>query len=646
MSVEKPEEIAAKPEGLTHDIEEGVAVLPLAEAAHLTVTLERVGKGKNAKYIAKLVLIDKGEEVSKAEIPAHKLYIYTRPKYDMFRRALKERLPTVNGRRLKLADVFNYLDTRVIPELVEIYEEMRRKRLEEKRRKLQELMEQYKEELEPIIRDPVTHILEVVDFYHVGDNAAKRQAVPVIASRFLPKDWRLHMVVQGPSSAGKNNLVKAFLKVTPKKWWIIVTRLTAKALDYLPDKIDRQILYIQEYEGARGASYSVRITLSEGYLSVLYVRRNEKTGELETAEKRLEGTPVFITTTTAVEIDEDMENRTFYATIDISEEQTKRILEHEAKLASDPAYIRREAEIKRKAKFIRLFFKTLRPVRVIIPPEYTEELMKELPTDSVRVRRDYKKLLAAIMAMAALHQHTREKTEIEGKEFIIAAREDVEYVKRWFLQNIKRQVREIKAVDERVIRCIIDEGIVEITATNTKLKKCSNLSYRHLKRVLDHLADIGLLTKNEKVRPHKYELNQDAAEEYGFLRKDEESDDGKPRRQPKLSEYVSKSHSTDMSDPWQKNLGTDSKYERSDTLTHAKRERKNEPLTPRDVYNKLYETHGNTCVPLNIVLEELQDWYGLDQEDADRLLKQLAEGELVEFKQVEGEEVPSLCILE
>ena len=658
MSVEKPEELVSRPEGLTHEIEDGVAVIPLAGSAHLAVSLERVGKGKAARYIADLALVEGDKVVSRMEIPAGKLDLYTRPKYDMFRTALRKRLPVIDKKRLKLGELFSYLDVEVVPRLIELYREKVRRKREERRRRLEEYREQHWDELRPIYEDPVSHILEVVDFHHIGDDKAKRQAIPVIASRFLPPEWRLHMVLQGPPSVGKNNLVKAFLKVTPEKWWVVVTRMTRAALDYLPDNIDRQILYIQEYEGLRSASYSVRITLSEGYMSILYVKRNEKTGELETVEKKLVGTPVFLTTTTAVTIDEDMENRTFYVTPDTSEQQTRRILEHLARLVSDPEYIKRGKEIEAKARLLRFFFRDLRPVKVIIPRDYVKELMEALPTDSVRVRRDFKKLLAAVMAMAALHQHSREKVEIDGEEYVVAAREDLEYVKRWMLGDISLQARGFKEVDFKALECMEKLGLgmdseKPATASDKALQACTGSSARHLRRVLNHLVDLGILAKDEKGRPHKYLIIPEAyAEVREILSQIGEAGGGQgsDMAQGNIGQTSDKLHGRSMSDHG--GTGTETGVETSDTQCCEMRERifseekdarRERGVSPRDAYLALLKTYGETCRPLPELVDALASTLHLSREQAADLIKMLVENGVVE-ERLTGEGVPSICL--
>jgi hypothetical protein len=227
--------------------------------------------------------------------------------------------------------------------------------------------------------------------------------------------------------------------------------------------------------------------LSEGKLTVLYVKRNEKTGEFEAVKKEVVGTPVLITTTTAVSIDEDMENRTFYVSIDTSDEQTRRIIEYEKKRASDPNFIALLKEKKEKAKLIKLFFKTLQKYPVYIPEELLDDLSGELPL-TIRARRDFNKLISTIMAVAVLHQHDREKIEINGEKYIVATKEDVDFVKKWFLHDLKLQTIDVKPAYIKLYECVMNQiekkGTSVFHYSDKDIVNCMNLSTKQIKEYL------------------------------------------------------------------------------------------------------------------------------------------------------------------
>ncbi len=450
------------------------------------------------KPFLRLTLTSENEVVDGAEIPYDRLDKLKQPRYDTFRVALRKALP----KGISIAEIQSFIKTKILPILTEKY----RKYLEAKRRereeKLKRLLRKYKTVFKEIDRNPVKHVLEVVDFHHIGDKDAKIEILGCLVSIHLPREKRLSAVVQGPSAAGKNNLVKAFMRVTPKKWWLVITRLTSRALDYMPKSIGRQILYIMEYEGLKEAAYSARITISEGELIISYVRKNPKTGEMETVNKKVIGTPVLITTTTSISIDPDMETRTIYVNIDTSEEQTKRIIEHVAEMESNVELRKKQLEVKEKAKILRYWFKTLRKYDVIVPPEIVEEVKKEftkLPV-TIRARRDFKKILYFIEAFTILHQHIRERVNIDGREYLVASKDDWEIVKKHILPHLLKQTRGLTELHDKILKIL--QRRREITVKD--LAKELRVSSDYARKLLNNLAEKGLIGVNTSARPYKY----------------------------------------------------------------------------------------------------------------------------------------------
>ena len=459
------------------------------------------------KPFLRLTLTDKAGVIDGAEIPYDRLDKLKQPRFDPFRGSLKHALP----KGVSITDLQSFIKVRVIPLLVDKYRKYLEKRRLEREAKIREILAKYGDRIEEISKDPVKHILEVANYYHIGDYDAKIQLIGCIASRLLPREKRLSAILQGPSSAGKNNLVKAFMRMTPKKWWTVLTRLTSRALDYMPKSLGRQILYIMEYEGLKEAAYSARITISEGELIVSYVRRNPKTGELETVNKRIRGTPVLITTTTSINVDPDMETRTMYINIDISEEQTRKIIDHVIDLESNPEAKKKLHEIKEKARLLRIWFRLLRKYDVIIPPDIANEVKQEflkLPP-SIRARRDIKKLLYFIEAFTVLHQHTREKKVIDGQEYLVADTHDWELVKEHVLPYIMKQTHGLTELHDKILSLIEKKKTITVKELAKELK----ISPDYARKLLNKLAESGFIEVNTVSRPYKYYIPRETEEE-------------------------------------------------------------------------------------------------------------------------------------
>ena len=146
----------------------------------------------------------------------------------------------------------------------------------------------------------------------------------VVISRLLRKP--LGVIVQSSSAAGKTTLLDAVLSCTPAEAFLRYSALTAQALFYLTNvSLRHKVLCIREEKGARGATEPLKLLLSDGELTIASTGKDPMTGKLIAHEYRVEGPDALLTTSTAVEVDEELENRCITLAIDESREQTQRI---------------------------------------------------------------------------------------------------------------------------------------------------------------------------------------------------------------------------------------------------------------------------------------------------------------------------------
>jgi len=121
--------------------------------------------------------------------------------------------------------------------------------------------------------------------------------------------------------------------------------------------------------------------------------------------------PAFVTTSCLPMTDDQMSTRIWTLSTDESIEQTKRILEFEARMEKYP----KPANIEEEKEAIRNALKELNSVKVLIP--YADFI--EFPFNKIRVRRDFPKLLALIKASAYLHQYQRPRLVLNSEEYVI-----------------------------------------------------------------------------------------------------------------------------------------------------------------------------------------------------------------------------------
>jgi hypothetical protein len=234
-----------------------------------------------------------------------------------------------------------------------------------------------------------------------------------LSSQFPNFEDRIHTIGFGKSSAGKNHIVLHILRLHPNV--LRFTSTTLKAFDWMDRDIDRQIMYIEEYEGME-SDYSMRVMLSSGGL-VLATPQKDSTGRIRTTTIRTRGSPALFTTHARTVIsDEQMLNRTVDWSPDESMLQTENILRAEAKEASKI----KKVDFSEEEKTVLALHQILlsEPVNVVIP--YAESLVDLVPQENIRIRRDFKKLLALVKASTSLHRRQRVVLRLAGQTVPVA----------------------------------------------------------------------------------------------------------------------------------------------------------------------------------------------------------------------------------
>jgi DNA primase len=256
-----------------------------------------------------------------------------------------------------------------------------------------------------LLRDPQLMVRVLADFDRcgvVGEAVNKQVAYLAAVSRKLDKP--LAVMVQSSSAAGKSSLMDAVLRFVPPEERLQYSAMTGQSLFYLGQQdLKHKILAISEEEGASSASYALKLLQSEGVISIASTGKNALTGNLETQEYRVEGPVMLFSTTTAIDLDEELLNRCLVLSVDESREQTQAI--HAAQRTRRTLEGLRASEDKQRlTQLHQNAQRLLRPLRVVNP--FAEQLT--FLSDKTRMRRDHEKYLALIDAIALLHQRQRE----------------------------------------------------------------------------------------------------------------------------------------------------------------------------------------------------------------------------------------------
>jgi hypothetical protein len=314
--------------------------------------------------------------------------------------------------------------------------------------------------------------------------------------------------VRGPSSAGKNFTVERVYDLVPPSGYVALTGFTVPSLFDAPRPLTGCTLLLFELAGLQDeiVTYVVRSLLSEQCL-----RRwiKVKTAEgWETEEQVIEGPINFVSTTTAVNVDPELDTRLTSIPTNDSRAQTKRI--NDAKGAAAAGEKQPEVDL---APWHALHeWVRLAEHRVVIP--WGRELAAAVPPAAIRLRRDFPVILALIQMHAILHQCNRERTpagEIlaDADDYLVVRDLMADLVAEGVKVTISKNLRETveatqKALDAVVVRpgafsFFHSEKTVTVAAI---VKHLPELDHSAVWRRVQQAIEENYL-RNEETRPRK-----------------------------------------------------------------------------------------------------------------------------------------------
>lgn len=290
-----------------------------------------------------------------------------------------------------------------LSQLIELAEEF--EPAESQKAPIPTMTQEEQEEALDFLKDPRMMEIILEDFEavgYMGEEANKLMGYLAAVSRKLEEP--VSILIQSRSAAGKSTLQDAILQFVPKEEYEKYTRLTGQALFYKDETgLCHKLLAIEEEAGAKDASYSIRNLQSAKMLSIATTGKDPATGKLRTSEYQVKGPVALMLTTTSVDMDYETQNRFITLTIDESKEMTERILKSQRAQETLEGLKGRQANepiIRRHQNAQRL----LRPLSVVNPFAFK----LTFPSGLLRARRDQKKYLGIIKAIAFLHQYQRE----------------------------------------------------------------------------------------------------------------------------------------------------------------------------------------------------------------------------------------------
>ncbi len=303
------------------------------------------------------------------------------------------------------SDIFGASDELIKEDLGKLMTLAESYRLKDKKANVTEATEEEKNEAARFLKNPdlFDEILDDLETIGVtGEETNKLVGYLAAVSRKL--DEPLSILIQSRSAAGKSTLQDAVLSLVPEEDYVKYTRMTDQALFYkAEDSLVNKIIAIEEEEGMGGAAYSIRNIQSAKKITVAATGKDTTTGKMKTEEYTVRGPVAVMITTTAAELEGETASRFLFLTIDESTKMTEAIHNKQREADTLEGLIKKN----KKEKIIKKHHtaqRLLKPLAVVNP--FSQYL--SYPTGSLRTRRDHKKYLNLIRAIAFLFQSQRE----------------------------------------------------------------------------------------------------------------------------------------------------------------------------------------------------------------------------------------------
>ena len=312
----------------------------------------------------------------------------------------------------------------------------------------------------------------------VGEETNKLVAYLAVLSRKLDKP--LAVMVQSTSAAGKSALMDAVLNLVPDEERVQYSAITGQSLFYMGNfNLRHKVLAISEEEGASNATYALKLLQSEGQLTIASTGKDPISGRHTTHEYRVDGPVMIFSTTTAIDVDEELLNRCLVLTVNEGQAQTEAIHQwqrYQETLDGLLANHAREDVLRVHRNAQRL----LRPLHVVNP--YATRLT--FLSDKTRTRRDHRKYLSLIRTIALLHQYQREvkRTYYRDREidYVEVTLDDIALANRLAHEVLGRSLDELPPQTRRLLT-LIDEMVAERSSGSLGRRRDYRFSRRDIR---------------------------------------------------------------------------------------------------------------------------------------------------------------------
>ncbi len=309
----------------------------------------------------------------------------------------------------------------------------------------------------------------------VGEKNNSLVAYFACVSRLLPSP--IAVMIQSSSAAGKSVLMDVTLSFVPVTQRVQYSAITGQSLFYMGDiNVKHKVFSVSEEEGISAAAYALKLLISEGQLTIASTGKDPDTGRHVTREYKVEGPVMLFSTTTAIDIDEELLNRCFVLTVDEDRAQTRAI--HDLQRFEETLEGLKVSQIKEDVIRVQQNAQSLlKPLKVVNP--FAKQLT--FLDDKTRTRRDHKKYLTLINSIALLHQYQRKikKVYCNGKQisYVEVMLEDIDLANQLAHKVLGSSLDELPPQTRRLLM-LIDKMIT----THCEDKNIPRSDYRFSRR--------------------------------------------------------------------------------------------------------------------------------------------------------------------
>lgn len=304
-----------------------------------------------------------------------------------------------------------------------------------------------------ILENP--HLFEIIthdefDKTIVGEFQARSAIFLGLCSIYVDRRGKPHtsgnLIVNSSSSAGKSYITKHICQIFPAERWVYRTSITPQVLTYWHNPKfepewtwDGKILYLEDVRQDVLNGESLKVMTSEGSQATVIIKQRP-------VDIDIAGKPCVVMTTARPRIPEELSNRFSLISLTETEEQTRAIIDRHAEWLQS-------GKREKYGEDVKLALRMLNQVTVNIP--YAQKLAKYFPSNALRLRRDFIRLIGLIENMAALYQYQREVDEAGN---VIATSQDYAFAKDILDQYTNTDVMGLSRTQKRYWQSINKMG--------------------------------------------------------------------------------------------------------------------------------------------------------------------------------------------